>query len=87
MKLIKKPMAARKLHLEHPFMGTRMLRRELAKESVLVGRRQIGTLMRRMNIHALAPQPGTSKTCPGHTIYPYLLRHTAITRANHVLGA
>ena len=72
------------LHLEHPFMGARMLRRELAKEGLEVGRRQIGTLMRRMNIHALAPQPGTSKTCPGHTIYPYLLRHTAITRANQV---
>jgi putative transposase len=42
------------LHLEHPFMGARMLRRELAKEGVLVGRRQIGTLMRRMNIHSLA---------------------------------
>ena len=28
------------LHLEHPFMGARMLRRELAKEGVLVGRRK-----------------------------------------------
>ena len=65
-------------------MGERMLRRELAKEGVLVGRRQIGKLMRRMNIHSLAPQPGTSKSCPGHAVYPYLLRHTAITRANQV---
>jgi len=72
------------LHLDYPFMGARMLRRELAKEGVLVGRRQIGTLMRRLNIHSLAPQPGTSKACPGHTIYPYLLRHTAIKRANQV---
>ena len=72
------------LHLEHPFMGSRMLRRELAKEGVLVGRRQIGTLMRRMNIHSLAPQPGTSKPCPGHTIYPYLLRHVSVSRSNQV---
>ncbi len=72
------------LHLEHPFMGARMLRRELAKEGVLVGRRHIGTLMERLNIRSLAPQPGTSKACPGHTIYPYLLRHLAITRANQV---
>ena len=72
------------LHLMQPFMGARMLRRELSKEGLEVGRRQIGTLMRRMNLHALAPQPGTSKSCPGHTIYPYLLRHTAITRAHQL---
>ena len=28
--------------------------------------------------------PGTSKTAPGHKIYPYLLRHLAITAANQV---
>ena len=37
------------LHLDYPFMGARMLRRELCKEGIEVGRRQIGTLMRRMN--------------------------------------
>ena len=72
------------LHLEHPFMGARMLRRMLAKEGISVGRRHIGTLMRRMGIAALAPQPGTSNACPGHKIYPYLLRNLAITRANQV---
>jgi putative transposase len=72
------------LHLEHPFMGTRMLRRYLAREGCPVGRRHIGTLMVRMGIQALAPQPGTSKTHPGHKIYPYLLRKLAIWRSNHV---
>jgi len=72
------------MHLQHPFMGARMLRRMLAREGVLVGRRHIGTLMRRMGIEALAPQPGTSKARPGHKIYPYLLRNVAITRANQV---
>jgi hypothetical protein len=33
------------LHLEHPFMGARMLRRQLAREDVRVGRRHIATLM------------------------------------------
>ncbi len=37
-----------------------------------------------MGVEALAPQPGTSKAEPGHTIYPYLLRHLAITQANQV---
>ena len=52
------------LHLAPPFMGTRMLRRELAKDGIEVGRAHIGTLMRRMNIRSLAPQPGTSKPLP-----------------------
>ena len=72
------------LHLKHPFMGARMLRDQLALEDLHVGRRHIGTLMRRMGIEALAPQPGTSKATPGNKIYPYLLRKLAIVRANQV---
>jgi len=72
------------LHLEHPFMGARMLRDQLHREGIKAGRRHIGTLMQRMGIQALAPQPGTSKRAPGHKIYPYLLRKLPITRANQV---
>ena len=72
------------LHLEHPFMGARMLRRQLIRAGVRAGRRHIATLMRRMGITALAPQPGTSQAQPGHQIYPYLLRQLAIKRANQV---
>ena len=72
------------LHLEHPFMGARMLRDQLARQGIQAGRRHIGTLMLRMGIQALAPQPGTSKAAPGHKIYPYLLRKLAITRSNQV---
>ena len=72
------------LHLEYPFMGARMLRDRLARQGIRAGRRHIRTLMLRMGIEALAPQPGTSKAAPGHKIYPYLLRKLAITRANQV---
>jgi putative transposase len=72
------------LHLEHPFMGARMLRDQLWREGARVGRRHVTTLMLRMGITALAPQPGTSKRAPDHKIYPYLLRKVAITRPNHV---
>jgi putative transposase len=72
------------LHLEYPFMGARMLRDQLARQGIRAGRRHIGTLMLRMGIEALAPQPGTSKAAPGHKIYPYLLRKLAIVRANQV---
>jgi putative transposase len=72
------------LHLEYPFMGARMLRRQLQREGVQVGRRHVATLMQRMGVEALAPQPGTSKRAPGHKVYPYLLRKLAITRSNQV---
>ena len=72
------------LHLEHPFMGARMLRRMLVRQGFKVGRRHVGTLMQRMGIEALCPQPGTSKAHPGHKIYPYLLRKLPITQSNQV---
>lgn len=72
------------LHLEHPFMGARMLKRMLLRQGVHVGRRHLGSLMDRMGIQALCPQPGTSQRHPQHKIYPYLLRKVAIQRANQV---
>src|SRR5665647_729520 len=72
------------LHLEHPYMGARMLRCVLVRQGIKVGRRHVGTLMQRMGIEALCPQPGTSKAAPGHKIYPYLLRKLAITQSNQV---
>ena len=72
------------LHLEHPFMGARMLRRQLQRQGIHVGRRHLGTLMARMGIEALCPQPGTSKRHPQHKVYPYLLGKVAIRRANQV---
>lgn len=72
------------LHLEHPFMGARMLRRQLRQTGVKVGRRHVATLMKKMGIEALAPQPGTSQRAPGNKIYPYLLRKVAVTRSNQV---
>lgn len=72
------------LHLEHPFMGARQLRRELLKTGHQVGRLHVRTLMKKMGIEALAPQPGTSERNPQHKVYPYLLRKLAIVRSNQV---
>ena len=43
------------LHLEHPFMGARMLRRHLLRDGIEVGRRHVRTLMLRMGIE-VAPE-------------------------------
>lgn len=72
------------LHLAYPFTGARTPPYQLQRQDVHVGRRHIATLMRRMGIQALAPQPGTSKRAPGHKIYPYLLRTLVIERSNQV---
>ena len=65
-------------------MGARMLRDQLNRQGLAVGRRHVRTLMLRMGIEALTPQPGTSQAAPGHKVYPYLLRQLAITRSNQV---
>jgi len=70
------------LHLEHPFAGSRMLRDLLTRGGFEVGRRHVGTLMRRMGIEALYRKPNTSKKHPAHAVFPYLLRDTAVERAN-----
>ena len=72
------------LHLEHPFMGARMLRDQLNRAGVAVGRKHVGTVMKRMGVEALYRKPGTSNKHPGHKIYPYLLRGLTIKRANQV---
>ena len=56
------------LHLEHPFMGARMLRDQLNREGFKVGRKHVGTLMARMGMEALYRKPGASKKHPGHEI-------------------
>ncbi|MGZ8237341.1 MAG: IS3 family transposase [Methylobacter sp.] len=72
------------LHLQHPFMGARMLRDQLNVQGIEIGRKRVKTLMHRMGIAALYCKPNTSKKLPGHEIYPYLLRGMAIDRANQV---
>jgi len=72
------------LHLEHPFMGARMLRDQLNRKGFEVGRKHVKTLMRKMGIEALYSKPRTSKKHPSHAIYPYLLRGQVINRADQV---
>ena len=73
-----------RLHLQFPFAGSRMLRSLLAAEGCKIGRRHVKTLMKRMGIEALYRHPRTTKSEPGHKVYPYLLRDLEITRPNQV---
>jgi putative transposase len=68
-----------KLHMSHPFMGSRMMRNQLNRMDFKVGRTHVRTLMRRMGIQAIYRKPkNTSANNPEHKIYPYLLRNMTI---------
>jgi putative transposase len=49
-----------------------------------LGRKHVGTLMKRMGIEALYCKPNTSRRHAKHKIWPYLLRSMTINRANQV---
>jgi putative transposase len=72
------------LHLQHPFVGSRMLRAILRLEGIEVGRRHVRRLMKIMGIEVLYRKASTSCRDREHRIYPYLLRGLAIDRPNQV---
>ena len=75
-------------YLETPFYGARKIAIWLKKQKGLpVNRKRVRRLMRRMGIRAIYRRPGTSKSAPGHKVYPYLLRDLKITRPNQVWAA
>ena len=43
-----------RLHLEHPFMGARMLRDQLNRRGFMIGRKHVANLMRTLGIEALS---------------------------------
>jgi putative transposase len=72
------------LHLEAPFYGARKLAAQLRREGHELGRKHVGTLMRRMGIEALYRKPRTSIPAREAATYPYLLENLAIERADQV---
>jgi putative transposase len=73
-----------RIHLDFPFMGSRQLCRALRRQGYQVGRLHVRTLMVKMGIQALVPQPDTSKRILNHKVFPYLLRKLVINRSNQV---
>jgi hypothetical protein len=74
------------LHLNYLFFGSRMLRDMLSHQGIEVGRRHIRTLMRKMGIDAIYRRPNTSRSAPGHRIYPYLVARPGHHSAQSGLG-
>jgi len=73
-----------RLHLKHPFAGSRMLCDLLFRRGHVANRKRIVRLMRLMGLEAMYPKQNLSKPHPGHRVFPYLLRGVDIVRPNHV---
>ena len=73
-----------KIHLRHPYFGSRRIVDELVEEGHCVNRKKVQRLMGRMGMNALYPKPNTSRANRAHKVYPYLLRGLNIDHANQV---
>jgi putative transposase len=72
------------MFLRHPFFGSRQMVRQLRRDGIRAGRHRVRRLMRLMGLEAIYQAPKTSAPHPAHRIYPYLLRHVAVDRPDHV---
>jgi len=70
------------LRLDYSSVSSRMLRGLLRDGKISIGRDQVTTLMRRMEIEVVYRQPHTSKPADKQDVFPYLLRGMAIERLN-----
>jgi putative transposase len=60
--------------------------RLLKREGIAIGRKHVGTLMRKMGIEALYRKPNLSRKHLAHKIWPYLLRDRKIERSDQVFA-
>ncbi len=70
--------------LETPFYGVRQMTWHLRAQGHLVNEKRIRRLMRLMGLMPIYQHPNTSRPCPQHKTYPYLLRGLRVDRPNQV---
>jgi putative transposase len=71
-------------YLADPFFGSRQMVCWLRRQGERVNRKRVQRLMRRMGLEAIYQKPNLSRANAAHRVYPYLLRHLAVTRPNQV---
>ncbi len=70
------------IHGTDPTMGTRQLKKVLARNGYHATRWTIAKMMKHLGIKAIYCKPNTSKAAPENPKYPYLLRKREITKAD-----
>ncbi len=73
-----------RLHLEHPFLGSRKLAVLLGSPEEAVNRKRVVRLMRLMGLECLFPRPKCTVASRCHKKYPYLLKGVKIDRPGQV---
>ena len=71
-------------YTQHPFYGSRKMVIFLKTAGHTVNRKRVQGLMRKMGLAGMAPGPNTSRPCPEHKIYRYLLRGVLVIRPDQV---
>jgi putative transposase len=71
-------------YLATPFYGSRKMAEWLKRAGVKINRKRVQRLMRTLGLEAIYPRRSTTRSAPGHKIYPYLLRNVEITRPDQV---
>jgi putative transposase len=71
-------------YMNHPEYGVPRMTDWLNDEGHCVNHKRVARLMKLMSIQAITPGPHTSRACPQHKKYPYLLRNVPIERVNQV---
>ena len=73
------------IYLRDPCLGTRRLVTVLERDhGLVVNRKRLQRLRREMGIEAIYCKPRTSSVDKANRIYPYMLRHLPVTRADQV---
>ena len=71
-------------YLTTPELGAPKMTEWLRACGQTVNHKRVARLMRLMGLQSVLPRKRTSAPCPGHTVYPYLLREMAVERPNQV---
>jgi putative transposase len=74
-------------YLRTPYYGSRRMAVWLQDQGQSVNRKRVQRLLRLMGLEAVYPKPKTTRRCPSHKVYPYLLRGLPITRPDQVWSA
>ena len=72
------------LHLAWPFYGSRRMAAVLRRDGWSANHKRVKRLMRVMGLEAIYQKPNTSRSHPGHKVYPHLLHSLVIDRPNQV---
>lgn len=67
-----------------PFYGVLKMTAWLRQQGYVVNPKRVRRLLRTMGLEAVYQKPKTSEPHPGHTIFPYLLRHQIIDHCDQV---